>query len=66
MHFYAWKKGLKTGMYYPRTQAASRAVQFTLENQGSVAMEPVVPNGNDDVVAKATCSMKEGCISCSA
>ncbi|MEO6961804.1 MAG: hypothetical protein ABIY90_07550 [Puia sp.] len=53
-------------MYYPRTQAASRAVQFTLENQGSVAMEPVVPNGNDDVVAKATCSMKEGCISCSA
>jgi ribonucleoside-diphosphate reductase alpha chain len=65
MHFYAWKKGLKTGMYYLRTQAASRAVQFTVEKQGSVAMEPVVPNGNDDVLAGASCSMEEGCISCS-
>ncbi|MFI5193479.1 MAG: ribonucleoside-diphosphate reductase subunit alpha [Chitinophagales bacterium] len=65
MHFYAWKKGLKTGMYYLRTQAASRAVQFTVEKQGSVAMEPVVPNGNGDVPAGANCSMEEGCISCS-
>ncbi len=34
MHFYAWKKGLKTGMYYLRTQAATQAVQFTVEKQG--------------------------------
>ncbi len=33
MHFYAWKKGLKTGMYYLRSQAASQAVQFTIEKQ---------------------------------
>ena len=66
MHFYAWKKGLKTGMYYLRTQAASRAVQFTVEKQGSVAMEPVVPNGNGEVPAGASCSMEAGCISCSA
>ena len=30
MHFYAWKHGLKTGMYYLRTQPASQPVQFTL------------------------------------
>ncbi|KAH3677128.1 hypothetical protein WICMUC_001883 [Wickerhamomyces mucosus] len=31
MHFYGWKKGLKTGMYYLRTQAASAAIQFTID-----------------------------------
>lgn len=31
MHFYAWKKGLKTGMYYLRTKAASKALQFTID-----------------------------------
>lgn len=31
-HFYSWSKGLKTGMYYLRTQAASKAIQFTVEN----------------------------------
>ena len=30
-HFYAWEKGLKTGMYYLRTQAAARAIQFTVD-----------------------------------
>lgn len=31
MHFYAWKKGLKTGMYYLRSTAAADAIQFTLD-----------------------------------
>ena len=31
MHFYAWKKGLKTGMYYLRSKAAASAIQFTVE-----------------------------------
>ncbi len=31
MHFYAWKKGLKTGMYYLRTRPAAAAVKFTLK-----------------------------------
>ena len=31
MHFYAWKLGLKTGMYYLRTQAASSAIKFTID-----------------------------------
>lgn len=42
MHFYGWKKGLKTGMYYLRTQAATQAVQFTVEKQGGQNMEPMV------------------------
>ena len=31
IHMYTWKKGLKTGMYYLRTKAKSKAIQFTLE-----------------------------------
>lgn len=32
MHFYAWEKGLKTGMYYLRTKAASQPQQITVAN----------------------------------
>ena len=31
MHFYAWKAGLKTGMYYLRTPAATEAIKFTVD-----------------------------------
>jgi len=31
LHFYAWKKGLKTGMYYLRSRAAADAVKFTVD-----------------------------------
>ena len=31
MHFYAWKLGLKTGLYYLRTRPSSKAIQFTIE-----------------------------------
>ncbi len=76
MHFYAWKKGLKTGMYYLRTKAASQAVQFTVEKQGGKSIEPlidkhdltVVESGNtteDKIVTGAVCTMEDGCISCS-
>jgi ribonucleoside-diphosphate reductase alpha chain len=74
MHFYAWKKGLKTGMYYLRTQAASQAVQFTVEKQGSKQMEPIIPSAQNSfdedrgigtVPADGpSCSMEDGCISC--
>lgn len=37
MHFYGWKKGLKTGMYYLRTQAAAAAIQFTVDKDSVVA-----------------------------
>jgi ribonucleoside-diphosphate reductase alpha chain len=41
MHFYAWKKGLKTGMYYLRTKAAADAIKFTVQKQQ--VQEVVVP-----------------------
>ena len=31
MHFYGWKLGLKTGMYYLRTKPAAQAIQFTVD-----------------------------------
>jgi ribonucleoside-diphosphate reductase alpha chain len=31
MHFYGWEKGLKTGMYYLRTKAATDAIKFTVD-----------------------------------
>ena len=37
MHFYAWKKGLKTGMYYLRSRAAADAIQFTVDKQAAAA-----------------------------
>jgi ribonucleoside-diphosphate reductase alpha chain len=44
MHFYAWKKGLKTGMYYLRSQAASAAIKFTVDksqlSQPNTALSP--------------------------
>lgn len=33
MHFYAWKSGLKTGMYYLRTKSAVDAIKFTLQKE---------------------------------
>jgi ribonucleoside-diphosphate reductase alpha chain len=38
MHFYAWKRGLKTGMYYLRSTAAADAIKFTLDK--SAIKEP--------------------------
>jgi ribonucleoside-diphosphate reductase alpha chain len=75
MHFYAWKKGLKTGMYYLRTQAASQAVQFTVEKQASIQADPVIPAAVQGKEMRASdieptqaegpvCTMQDGCISC--
>ena len=40
MHFYAWKKGLKTGMYYLRTKAAADAIKFTVQKQQKTNSTP--------------------------
>jgi ribonucleoside-diphosphate reductase subunit M1 len=31
MHFYGWKRGLKTGCYYLRTKPSAQAIQFTID-----------------------------------
>jgi len=45
-HFYAWKKGLKTGMYYLRTKAAADAIKFTVD-QDALQKPPLIL-GNED------------------
>lgn len=42
MHFYAWKSGLKTGMYYLRTKSAVDAIKFTLKKEVKKEPEPEV------------------------
>ena len=54
MHFYGWKSGLKTGMYYLRTKSAVDAIKFTLDNTKSKAEESKV-----EVSTEATTSVKE-------
>ena len=74
MHFYSWKKGLKTGMYYLRTKAAADAIKFTVEPQAEVPLTPVVSkNGKQKEIDKekemaaVACSLenKEDCVVCS-
>ncbi|MFD1094684.1 ribonucleoside-diphosphate reductase subunit alpha [Salegentibacter chungangensis] len=52
MHFYAWKSGLKTGMYYLRTKSAVDAIKFTLEKESK--KEPV----KTEVATKAAETMQ--------
>jgi len=66
MHFYAWKSGLKTGMYYLRTKAAVDAIKFTLNNDKKaeptaepVAVEVVAPTENGEMTAEDFAAMVE-------
>ena len=64
MHFYAWKKGLKTGMYYLRTKAAADAIKFTVQkNQATESSEEEVKAQNQSDMA---CSLDnpDDCIAC--
>ncbi|XP_050562001.1 ribonucleoside-diphosphate reductase large subunit isoform X2 [Spodoptera frugiperda] len=73
IHFYAWKMGLKTGMYYLRTKPAANAIQFTVDKtkvKGKVTNGKVETNGKSDVddanMAAITCSLqnRDECMSC--
>jgi ribonucleotide reductase alpha subunit len=50
MHMYGWKAGLKTGMYYLRTRAKAKPIQFTIE---------------PDQVEACRRDNPEGCLMCS-
>lgn len=60
MHFYAWKSGLKTGMYYLRTRAAVNAVQFTVKNN-----QKAKPT-QEEAEAQMVCSIEnpDDCVMC--
>ena len=49
MHFYGWKSGLKTGMYYLRTKSAVDAIKFTLDTKAKPEAVPAV-----EATSKAT------------
>jgi ribonucleoside-diphosphate reductase alpha chain len=69
MHFYAWKKGLKTGMYYLRTKAAVDAIKFTVDS--SYLKQPGTNNTekplvNETALAEVSCSIDnpDDCLAC--
>eukprot|EP00586_Coscinodiscus_wailesii_P004001 CAMPEP_0172487836 /NCGR_PEP_ID=MMETSP1066-20121228/17074_1 /TAXON_ID=671091 /ORGANISM="Coscinodiscus wailesii, Strain CCMP2513" /LENGTH=802 /DNA_ID=CAMNT_0013254687 /DNA_START=131 /DNA_END=2539 /DNA_ORIENTATION=- len=72
MHFYAWKKGLKTGMYYLRTRPKADAIQFTVNQEQLMAdrmrqaklQEKGVPQDREE--AKKVEDEDEMCLSCGA
>ncbi len=64
MHFYGWKKGLKTGMYYLRTKAATDAIKFTVNKD--IVEEPTAKTLEEQQAALA-CSLEnpDNCEMCS-
>ncbi len=69
MHFYAWEKGLKTGMYYLRTKAASDAIKFTVEKQAEEQFKPInggEPQSHELAIEQIACSLDnpEACEAC--
>ncbi|MFZ5554736.1 MAG: ribonucleoside-diphosphate reductase subunit alpha [Bacteroidota bacterium] len=59
MHFYGWKKGLKTGMYYMRTKAATDAIKFTLEKQQKLEPLPLAEKVDEERVAEMAPELSE-------
>jgi len=64
MHFYGWKAGLKTGMYYLRTKAATDAIKFTLDKS---AMAAPKAKTEEERQAEIACSLDDpdNCEMCS-
>jgi len=63
MHFYAWQKGLKTGMYYLRTRPKADAIKFTVNQETLVAQKNKENNTNAPKVEEED---EEICLSCGA
>ena len=61
MHFYGWKSGLKTGMYYLRTKAATDAIKFTVDKKYK-EVTPVAKTEEERLVAEEAmaCSIENG------
>ncbi len=64
MHFYGWKKGLKTGSYYIHSKPARSAVKFTVSNEAIKAANSTTLNSNVIQKKKFVCVGEEGCLSC--
>ncbi|KAI7904559.1 ribonucleotide reductase [Cokeromyces recurvatus] len=73
MHFYAWKKGLKTGMYYLRTRPAVDAIKFTVDQ---LALKKMASEETEEIIkikeekkkiVQLQCSIdnQDACLACS-
>jgi len=62
MHFYAWEKGLKTGMYYLRTQPAAQAIKFTVDQK----IQQELSREQQQNAISCSLDDPDGCESCSA
>ena len=60
MHFYGWKKGLKTGMYYLRTRAKAKPQQVTVTPSPTAQTVPT-----EEEVLACSLANPEGCLMCS-
>ena len=60
MHFYTWKQGLKTGLYYLRTRAPVMAQKFTVDPELQKAAE----KSEHERVQRKNTADEEGCVSC--
>jgi ribonucleoside-diphosphate reductase alpha chain len=65
MHFHAWKKGLKTGMYYLRTKAARDAVKFTVETAVKEAPKPTAKEMEEAAILACSIDNPDDCEMCS-
>ena len=69
MHFYAWKSGLKTGMYYLRTKSAVNAIQFTVSKkkselpEGEVEEKPLTGDELKEMIIKSR-ENPDDCLMC--
>ncbi|MEL4457007.1 ribonucleoside-diphosphate reductase subunit alpha [Lutimonas vermicola] len=69
MHFYAWKSGLKTGMYYLRTKSAVNAIQFTVSKKsealpaGAVEEQPLTGEALKEMIIKSR-ENPDDCLMC--
>jgi len=69
MHFHAWRAGLKTGMYYLRSQPAAEAIKFTVrqqkEKRSPSSRGDDAPN-EDEGAATESCALGSGGSDCEA
>lgn len=65
MHFYGWKKGLKTGMYYLRSRPAVDAIKFTVDKE-ALKSSATAEEIEEQNMAAMVCSIdnKDACLSC--
>ena len=65
MHFYGWKRGLKTGMYYLRTRPAVDAIKFTVDKM-ALKDSATKQESEEANMADMMCSIdnRDNCLSC--